>query len=999
MGQPVTSQLEPCLDPETLAAYLDGLLAVEAIGRADRHIDVCASCRGELSALAATHTFPAGSGGATHEDIDRIAFPLESKLGRYEILRELGRGSMGVVVRAYDPELRRAVAVKLLEPRIAHGAGARERLRREAQAMARLTHPNVVTVYDVTAHGDALAIAMELVEGPTLRAVIARGLPWREMLAITIAAGRGLAAAHAAKLIHRDYKPENVLCADDGRVVVSDFGLARLDDEPAPLAGTTDGTVTTLAGTPAYMAPELLAGSTATTASDQFSFCVATYEALYGERPFAGKTLDDLRASIAAGVPRPAPPGSSLPARIRAALVRGLSRDPLRRWPSMDVLLDDLTAAARPRRRRLAILAGAAAAVIAGGVAIAAVRTSEPSCDLEAVAAPWDRTAIEAALSGRAELTTRFTSGLDAYWRTWTATRREACEATRVRHELSERVLDARNGCLDRARRELSELTVLVIRDPALGDKAVEAIDRVRDPASCTADSAGNPVPPAIDLASAQLAAGKAETAIALASEALAAMPDTHTRAEALFVRARAEIVLGKVDAAEATLAEALTAAERAHADHLVASIWVEIVQATGSHQHRFEAATANMRAAEAAFARIDPGPAVLSRYAYVVGAMQLAHGDAAAARAQLDRALAAHGGARPGELGMIHAALCDADRQLHKLASAREQCRTAVEMIGAAYGPEHSRLGPTFNVWGALELGDNHLDLAREKFARAIAIYEVRGLMSDRTYALALSNMATTWARSGELEHARPLFERARDLFAAHHPDHAQRVLPLQGLASVELAAGDLPTAIRYYEEAIELIEKVYGKQSSQRAVALYNLALTYLRQRDAARANTLVEEVVTISQVPGHEAWSMIASALDLQASMAESRHDSTGAIALRERALAALDHDDDPRARAWIEQSLGFSYRRANDNVRAVAHYERALAYFEKDQSDRYIVAGTRYGLARALWDVGTDRRRARDLALAAQADFAAATSGQNLAGFRAEVAKWLASRGQK
>ena len=989
MGQPVTSQLEPCLDPETLAAYLDGMLAAEAVGRADRHIDICGSCRGELSALAATHSFPIGSGGALPLEL----VPLEGKLGRYEVLRELGRGSMGVVVRAYDPELRRAVAVKLLEPRIAHGSGARERLLREAQAMARLTHPHVVRVYDVTAHGDALAIAMELVEGQTLRAVIAQGRPWRELLAIAISAGRGLAAAHAAKLIHRDYKPENVLCADDGRVVVSDFGLARLDEEPAALPGTTDGTVTTLAGTPAYMAPELLAGSVATIASDQFSFCVATYEALYGERPFAGKTLDELRATIAAGIPRPAPPGSTVPARIRAALVRGLSRDPLKRWPAMGLLLDELAAAARPRRKRIAI-AAAAAILLGGGVALGLLRSNEPSCDLEAVAAPWDRGAIERALPGRS---TSFLAGLEGYWGTWNTTRRQACEATHVRHELSERVLDARNGCLDRARRELSELASLVVRDPALADKAVEAIERVRDPASCTADSSATPVPPVIDLASAQLAAGQAEKATELASQALAAMPDTHTRAEALFIRARAEVILGKIDAAEATLADALTAAERAHADHLVASIWVEIVQATGSQQHRFEAATANMRAAEAAFARIDPGPAVLSRYAYVVGAVQLAHGDAAAARTQLERALATHGGGRPGELGLIHAALCDAHRQLRALPAARAECKQAIELLGAAYGTDHVRLGPTYNVWAAVEMADNHLDIARDKFAKAIAIYEARGLTADRTYALAISNTGASWMRAGDFNRARPFFQRAAEIFAAHLPEHAQRVIPLQGLASVALESGDLPTAIRYYNEALAIIDRVYGKESPQRGVALYNIALAYKRLPDLAKADAALAEVITISKLPGREAWSMVASALDLQADLAQLRNDGPGAIAFRERALEALDRGtDQPRTRAWLEQALARSYERAHDSAKSAAHYERALAYFEGDKSDPYILGVSRFGVARALWVLGTDRARARTLATAALADFTAATSGEHLAELRAAAAKWLAER---
>jgi serine/threonine protein kinase len=337
-----------CLDAETLAAYLDGLLGEEAVGRAERHIDHCRACRTELSALAATRSFPTGSGA--FEILDGLS--IGGRLGRYEVSRELGRGSMGVVMRAYDPELARAVALKILDSR---AAGARARLRHEAQAMARLTHPNVVTIYDVVTHGDTICIAMELVEGETLRDHASKPRSWRATLDICMRAGRGLAAAHAARLIHRDYKPENVLCAADGRVVVSDFGLAQLDDDDPPSAAT-------LAGTPAYMAPELLRGERATAASDQFSFCVTTYEALYGVRPFAGDTLVELRERIVAGIPREPPSGTCVPSSIRAVLLRGLATDPARRFASMSDLLDALGVDRTRRRRRTAIVIAVAVA-------------------------------------------------------------------------------------------------------------------------------------------------------------------------------------------------------------------------------------------------------------------------------------------------------------------------------------------------------------------------------------------------------------------------------------------------------------------------------------------------------------------------------------------------------------------------------------------------------------------------------------------------------------
>jgi len=240
-----------CLDPETLAAYVDGALTPVELGAADQHMDSCGSCRRELSALAAVHTVP--SGGSAPDAPD-------GTLGRYVVMRELGRGAMGTVYRAYDPELDRAVAVKVLHE---VDAAAFARLRREAQAMARLAHPNVVSVYDVVASDDLVFVAMELVEGQTLREY-ARGAAWRDVLAACIAAGRGLAAAHAARLVHHDVKPDNVLCAADGRVAVSDFGLARsADDSGEPR----------FAGTPAYMAPEVYRGEPATIASDQFSYC------------------------------------------------------------------------------------------------------------------------------------------------------------------------------------------------------------------------------------------------------------------------------------------------------------------------------------------------------------------------------------------------------------------------------------------------------------------------------------------------------------------------------------------------------------------------------------------------------------------------------------------------------------------------------------------------------------------------------------------------------
>jgi tRNA A-37 threonylcarbamoyl transferase component Bud32 len=294
-----------------------------------------------------------------------------SSLGRYVVLDRLGGGGMGVVYTAYDPELDRKVAVKLLRPEPgADDSEGRARLQREAQAMARLQHPNVIAVHDVGTFEWQVFIAMEFVDGVTLRRW-RDGRAWREVLARYLDAGRGLAAAHAAGLVHRDFKPDNVLVGHDGRVRVLDFGLARATEPMSPsLSSDAIDLATTLVssdraletpltrtgafiGTPAYMAPEQLLRSGASDArTDQFGFCIALYEAIYGERPFAAATVEALAFEVAQGNVRAAPPSSQVPAWLRAALLRGLSVRPDERFPSMDALLDTLSHEEREEKAR-----------------------------------------------------------------------------------------------------------------------------------------------------------------------------------------------------------------------------------------------------------------------------------------------------------------------------------------------------------------------------------------------------------------------------------------------------------------------------------------------------------------------------------------------------------------------------------------------------------------------------------------------------------------------
>ena len=228
------------------------------------------------------------------------------------------------------------------------------RMMREARAIAKVSHPNLVTVYDVGSAGGRVFVAMELIEGDTVAAWLDHKRRTRdEILRVFIMAGRGLAAAHRAGIIHRDFKPQNVMVSPDGAVRVMDFGLAAIKQTLHGPKAPRLTRIGSILGTPLYMSPEQLCGQTVDPRADQFSFCVALYEALYGERPFAGDNFAELRAAVLEGKPRPATVASRVPARLRALLLRGLSVVPGRRFPDMDALLttlEQIAGGARPRR-------------------------------------------------------------------------------------------------------------------------------------------------------------------------------------------------------------------------------------------------------------------------------------------------------------------------------------------------------------------------------------------------------------------------------------------------------------------------------------------------------------------------------------------------------------------------------------------------------------------------------------------------------------------------
>ncbi|MFN0252150.1 MAG: serine/threonine-protein kinase [Kofleriaceae bacterium] len=397
-----------CLDANVVQDLMAGALDEDGRATAMQHLDGCADCRDLIESLAreASHdaakdtlqdtekrapsiammdTVGSDAGLLATEFPDPVAVgqsvtkavrvrtktsSIGQELGRYKLVERLGAGAMGIVYRAEDRELGRDVALKQLHR---PDAELTDRLVREARSMAQVNHPNVVAVYDVGVLDGVTYIAMELVSGQSMRA-------WQEvrtvedLLTAYLAAGRGLAAAHAAGIVHRDFKPDNVLVGKDGRVRVTDFGLAAsrpVESGPgtSPVRSLEDINLTTsgsVLGTPAYMAPEQFTGGNVDARTDQFNFCVALYEALFGQRPFPGKTFDELADNVIEGRVRPPPAKSQVSRALRAIVLRGLSVKPGDRYPTMDHLLEDLGRdRARPWRRssRIATLLAAALAL------------------------------------------------------------------------------------------------------------------------------------------------------------------------------------------------------------------------------------------------------------------------------------------------------------------------------------------------------------------------------------------------------------------------------------------------------------------------------------------------------------------------------------------------------------------------------------------------------------------------------------------------------------
>ncbi len=777
-----------------------------------------------------------------------------SAVGRYLIVRELGRGGMGVVYLAYDPKLDRKVALKVLRG-LAGAAGdrtltaGRARLLREAQALAKLSHPNVVQVYDVDIWEGTLYLTMEYVAGQALSQwLVAASRRWRDVLGVFLQAGEGLAAAHERGIVHRDFKPGNVLVGDDGAVKVLDFGLAKREDPAAADRALSPGGAVSAApaeeaevvdmarsasnialtmegrrvGTPAYMSPEQHLGIEAGPAGDQFSFCVSLWEALYGEAPFAGETFAEKTRNVLEGNLREPPADAGVPIWVRRVLERGLAVQASDRFPSMADLLAALRRDPARRRLRIAMAAAVLAGVVGlGGAAYTVQGASLARCEAagRAEVAALDRAGLfEALRRGFAatklayagEAADRVVALLRRRIDAWQAAQASLCRAREAAGRGAEASFDARAACLQRVMVQTRTiLEAMADPTPALVERAAEAVGGLSPVDACLSyeppDAARDRseqdrararallerVARAAALASASKASEAAEVAAEAAAEAAeAGFNDVEARA--LLYVADAARQRGETSASTEALARAARLAASAGDAEAEFLAYTALAYTEMDHAGDPAVAAAHLVAAEAAASRAGPSDVRSEILETLRGGVALARGRVARAAAAFERALAlaerAHGPSSP-RMVVTQTNLATALARLGKRDEARARYEAALAVVEETMGPSHPRAGTILLNLANLAVLDRDFGRARKHLARARAIFEG----TDPAHLATVLSVEGTAARmAGDLDEAAArlaaalaALERAGEAGASRTPALAAQ------LAEVELRRG----------------------------------------------------------------------------------------------------------------------------------------------------------------------------------------------------------------
>ena len=821
-----------CPSDEDLAMFAGDV----ADGAVARHVAVCASCARVVDVVRSSSTLDARPPVAGADLDDPAA---GDGIGRYVVLRRLGRGGMGLVLHAYDPVLDRMVAIKLIRADRASPEHARS-LEREARSLARLAHPNVVRVFDAGTWAGRVFLAMEYVEGETVRGWLAAApRTTDEILRVFIAAARGLAATHAAGLVHRDVKPDNILVGADGVARLADFGLVVA----GATAGEIDGAAP--AGTPAYMAPEQRAGGTVDARSDQWSFCAALRESLGDDR--------------------------RIPRRIRAALDRGTAHAPAARFPDVDALI----AAIEPRRSRIpALTLVAVAATVTVIVWARGPGGADDACARRGGvgAARWsdaarDRVRAAFAATGHPRAEARFATTsamIEGHLGAWGDAATELCRKERA----SGRSTGRERACLERRLDEASALIAALARIDRVGvDQAPLAVGRSTPLEWCldVRALAGAPDRPDDEVLRAQVDAIRAEHGRLRAEMELGRFADLRAPVDALVERARvagdpqvlgeAALLRGEVllrlrddRGAEAALADAALAAAQARDDRTAARARLLEARAVAADRARLELAARLAEIAAAAVERAGAPGELAAERDLLRGSLRYLAGDAAGAERAWRDALAiltATFGAAHPRAAQARVNLSMALHRQRRLAEAAREAEAAVELLEQSLGPGHLEGAAALVRLATISVEEDRLDDAARLHREALARY--------------------------------------RDGLG---PEHLQVASAHANLGGVELMRGELAAAVVELERAVAIRERLQGADAPELAIPLTTLAVALIRLDRWAEATARLEHARRLDASGSPE--SMAARLLAL----ARARHGMSD-VELARSLASILEH----------------------------------------------------------------------------------------------------------
>jgi hypothetical protein len=865
------------LDESTIARFIERRLPEDEVHRLQHHLDDCEDCRAILASLAKLSIMRLADGSTqpAHVPASGAMRGRGDRIDRYVVLDLVGAGAMGAVYAAFDPDLDRKVAVKLLHARVPDGD---TRMLREAQALARVAHPNVIGVHDVGTCDGHVFIAMEYVAGTTFRTWVAeRTRPWQDIVARGVEAARGLAAAHAVGLVHRDVKPDNILVHDRGVARIGDFGLASSTGEvpardPLIASNTTfDVQLTapnTIVGTPAYMAPEQLAGRAASARSDQFGFCATLYEALYATRPYPGTTIEEIVQAMEASQVAAPVRDRGVPKRIRAALVRGLAIDPAARFPTMDDLVDELAYQPWSRRRVAAIALGAVAIV---GLTAATMRASERTQPCQSAPAElarvWGsarRAHVEHAIAALglpfgADTAARVTGALDGYGDAWVGQHRQACEATALHRTQSAALRDRRINCLARRLIQLDAVVSTIVATDRDGARhAVDAARGLPSLAICAdPDRLANAPAPAIaadvaritadiargqavlDLGTPDKAAATAKTAVE-AADRLGYAP---LIAAAHDLLGQASVQTGDMKLARDSLERAVVAATRAADEQAEARSLASLALVLRNTSPDGQIAIAHARHALAIAERAKQAPLFEAQIRYAnIRVMAGVDHDAVVENYRRGSALLETAASNADTLRVDYQTI-DAKLSINPF-EALDKYALALATAERAYGPDHPQVAAVL-----VEMAGSAILAEQPDNARAFAQRAAKILAPYPGDRVELRRVDAKLERDPKLR--RPILEEIVRATEATTPRSAQLAFDREELADTLLELEAFREGLAQIDGAVAIWDALYDGQFEAMVTSLVTKAQLHAGLEDwpavaaaAERANALAEK-----------------------------------------------------------------------------------------------------------------------------------------------------------